>query len=69
MDPALARRNHRRVNQILTEAGQRYGRAVDLHGHFLGGDPTWFTNIIEPSLRGASEVRRAFLAAIPPELA
>jgi hypothetical protein len=67
VDPALARRNHRRVNEVLTNAGQRYGRAVDLHAHFLGGDPTWFSQTIEPSLRGASEVRRAFLAAILPE--
>jgi hypothetical protein len=34
---------------------------VDLHAHFLTGDPSWFTKEVEPSLTGASEVRRAFL--------
>jgi len=28
------------------------------------GDPSWFTRTIEPSLVGASEVRRAFLAML-----
>ncbi|MGF2035329.1 MAG: hypothetical protein RMZ43_008445 [Nostoc sp. CmiVER01] len=27
-------------------------------------DPSWFTAMIEPSLRGASEVRRVFLSCI-----
>jgi hypothetical protein len=61
IDPALPRANHQRVNAILAELGQRYGALVDLHGHFLGGDPSWFVSTIEPSLRGASEVRRCFL--------
>ena len=43
------------------EAAGRYGALVDLHAHFLTGDPSWFTEIIEPSLVGASEVRRCFL--------
>jgi acyl-CoA thioesterase I len=34
---------------------------ANLHAHFLSGDPSWFTHTIEPSLQGASEVRRAFL--------
>jgi acyl-CoA thioesterase I len=34
---------------------------IDLHAHFLTGDPSWFTQIIEPSLQGASEIRRCFL--------
>jgi hypothetical protein len=34
---------------------------VHLHQHFLTGDPSWVTQTIEPSLRGASEVRAAFL--------
>jgi len=46
VDPATARRAHRRVN------------------HFLSGEPSWFTRQIEPSLTGASEVRRVFLDAI-----
>jgi acyl-CoA thioesterase-1 len=60
-DPALARANHRRVNAALAELAARFGALVDLHAHFLGGDPSWFTHTIEPSLVGASEVRRAFL--------
>ena len=61
IDPALARANHRRVNAAIAEVAGRYGALVDLHAHFLSGDPSWFTQIIEPSLRGASEVRRCFL--------
>jgi acyl-CoA thioesterase-1 len=61
MDPALARANHRRVNAVLADAAARYGALVDLHAHFLAGDPSWFTQTIEPSLVGASEVRRCFL--------
>jgi len=60
--PALARANHQRVNAVLADAAARYGALVDLHAHFLTGDPSWFTHTIEPSLAGASEVRRAFLA-------
>jgi len=61
VDPALARENHRRVNAVIAELAGTYGALVDLHAHFLEGDPTWCTNIIEPSLRGVSEVRRCFL--------
>jgi acyl-CoA thioesterase-1 len=61
IDPALARANHQRVNAIIANVAGRYGELVDLHGHFLTGDPSWFTATIEPSLRGASEVRRCFL--------
>jgi hypothetical protein len=42
----------------------RYGQIVDLHHHFLNGNPSWFTHTIEPSLRGASEVRAAFLPTV-----
>jgi lysophospholipase L1-like esterase len=63
----VARANHRRVNAIIGSLGARYGRTVDLHAHFLKGDPSWYTRTIEPSLIGASEVRRVFLAAaVPP---
>jgi lysophospholipase L1-like esterase len=62
----VARANHRAVNEAIVRLGRRYGGVVDLHAHFLGGDASWFTRTIEPSLRGASEVRRAFL---PPVLA
>ena len=61
VDPALARANHRRVNAVIGELASKYGALVDLHAHFLSGDPTWCTQTIEPSLRGASEVRRCFL--------
>jgi acyl-CoA thioesterase-1 len=61
VDPSLARANHRRVNAVIGEMAGRYGELVDLHAHFLQGDPTWFTATIEPSLLGASEVRRCFL--------
>lgn len=64
VDPALGRANHLRVNAVLAEVAGRYGQLVDLHGHFLSGDPSWFTRTIEPSLRGASEVRRCFLREI-----
>jgi len=37
---------------------------VDLHAHFLTGDPSGFTQTIEPSLTGASEIRCCFLRAI-----
>lgn len=66
IDPALGRTNHRRVNAAIADIAGRYGELVDLHAHFLTGDPSWFTGVIEPSLRGASEVRRCFL---PPLLA
>jgi acyl-CoA thioesterase I len=61
VDARIARANHRRINDILSALAARHGRLVDLHAHFLRGDPSWFTRTIEPSLRGASEVRRAFL--------
>jgi len=61
VDPAIARKNLQRMNTTIQEIASRYGQFVDLHAHFLKGDPSWFTAMIEPSLRGASEVRRAFL--------
>ncbi|HEY9763608.1 MAG TPA: SGNH/GDSL hydrolase family protein [Trichocoleus sp.] len=61
IDAAIARRNLRRINTAIGEIASRHGQLVDLEAHFLKGDPSWFTAIIEPSLRGASEVRRAFL--------
>jgi lysophospholipase L1-like esterase len=61
VDPATARANHGRMNAALAELGGRYGALVDLHAHFLTGDPSWYVSTIEPSLVGTSEVRRAFL--------
>jgi acyl-CoA thioesterase-1 len=64
VDAALARRNLNRMNETLAALAARHGQLVDIHAHFLTGEPSWYTNIIEPSLRGASEVRRAFLDAL-----
>ena len=60
----LARANHRRVNNILRAVGERHGRVADIHAHFLGGKSGWYTGVIEPSLVGASEVRRVFLSLL-----
>jgi hypothetical protein len=64
IDPRLARANLARVNAAIAELAARYGQLVDIHRHFLAGDPSWFTQQIEPSLRGASEVRAAFLPEV-----
>jgi len=64
VDARIARANHGRVNAVIAAMASRHGRLVDLHAHFLRGDPSWFTHTIEPSLIGTSEIRRAFLAAI-----
>ncbi|HEY0826426.1 MAG TPA: SGNH/GDSL hydrolase family protein [Ramlibacter sp.] len=64
VDARTARRNHRRVNEILAEVAGRAGSLADLHGHFLKGNAEWYVHTIEPSLRGASEVRRVFLPLV-----
>jgi lysophospholipase L1-like esterase len=61
VEAGLARANHRRVNEAIGEVAARHGRLADLHAHFLTGSPDWFVRTIEPSLTGASEVRRVFL--------
>lgn len=61
LDPAIARARHQQVNAAIASVASRYGALVDLHAHFLTGDPSWCTQVIEPSLRGASEIRRCFL--------
>jgi lysophospholipase L1-like esterase len=68
IDPRIARANHKRVNDVLAQMGARYGSLVDLQAHFLKGDASWFTRTIEPSLRGASEIRRAFLPVVLAQL-
>lgn len=55
-----ARGNHRRMNELIAALASEHGTLVDLHGHFLAGEASWFTSTIEPSLRGASEVRRCY---------
>jgi len=64
VEARIARGNLNRMNAMIGDLAPRYGQLVDLHGHFLTGDPSWFTRTIEPSLRGASEVRAAFLPAV-----
>ena len=61
---AVARANHRKVNDVIRAIAARHGGLADIHAHFLTGDPSWYTRTIEPSLVGASEVRRVFLAVI-----
>ena len=65
VEPGLARESLRRVNAAIAAVAARHGTLVDLHAHFLGGEPGWFTRTIEPSLRGASEIRRCFLRSMP----
>ncbi len=69
LSPAIARANHARLNAAIADVVGRHGTLVDLHDHFLRGDPSWFTSIIEPSLTGASEVRRCFLTPVLDALA
>ena len=64
IEPSIARKSHRLMNEVIAELAKRYGALVDLHAHFLTGDPSWFTQIIEPSLQGASEIRRCFLRQV-----
>ena len=61
---AVARANHRRVNDAIGAVASRHGGLADIHAHFLTGDPSWYTRTIEPSLVGASEIRRVFLAVV-----
>lgn len=49
--------SHLRWPAAAQEMAPRYGSLVDIHGHFLAGERSWLTGIIEPSLEGASEVR------------
>ena len=63
-NPKRARVNFDRMNATLRELAPAYGVLADLHAHFLTGRPDWFVRTIEPSLRGASEVRRCVLDAI-----
>ena len=62
--PRIARANLRRINDVIGAKARRHGRLADVHRHFLHGDASWFTQTIEPSLIGASEVRRVFLALL-----
>ncbi len=61
IDASIARANFNRVNAAIAAVAAKHGTLVDIHAHFGRGDLTWFTRTIEPSLRGASEVRAVFL--------
>lgn len=50
--------------QLALSAAREGATLIDLHAHFQRGDPSWVTQVIEPSSRGASEIRRAFLHAV-----
>jgi acyl-CoA thioesterase I len=58
VDLELIRRNYERLNQGIEKLALRYGTLLDIKSHFLTGTPSWFEQTIEPSLRGASEIRR-----------
>ncbi len=62
---AQLRQRLRAFNQQLALSAARAGAIViDLHQRFLRGDPSWVTEVIEPSSAGASEIRRAFLQPV-----
>jgi hypothetical protein len=46
--PRIARAKFKRVNGVMATLAAKYGKLVDLHAHFLTGDPTWFVYTIEP---------------------
>ena len=64
VSPQLARKNFAKLNERLIALGMSHGASVNLHAHFLRGRPDWLTRTIEPSLIGASEIRRCFWNAI-----
>jgi hypothetical protein len=51
---------HAQFNTALASAAARVGQLVDVHSHFLRGSPDWLVQTIEPSLVGASEIRRCY---------
>lgn len=51
VDGRIARPNFNRINASIAELASHHGQLVDVHGHFLRGDASWFTRTIEPSLR------------------
>jgi hypothetical protein len=64
-DPATIRARFDAFNAAIAAEARRTGAIpVDLHAHFLRGDASWFTSVIEPSLRGASEVRACLLGPL-----
>jgi len=68
IEPSIIRQSHHLMSGELAELARRYGALVDLHTHFLSGDPSWYTQIIEPSLLGASEIRHCFLRQVLPHV-
>lgn len=61
------RKRHAQVNESINILALAFGHTVlDLHKHFLTGTPEWYSNVIEPSMRGCSEIRRLVLDAVIP---
>ena len=61
--PEAGRANLARMNGLLASLARTHDAVlVDVHAHFLKGEASWFTHVIEPSLEGAHELRRIFLA-------
>lgn len=56
------RAQYEMLNDEIAGSAKQYGVLVDLHDHFLRGDPSWFWLQIEPSAKGAEEIAKAFLA-------
>lgn len=50
--------------QLALSAARVDATLIDLHARFQSGDPSWVTQLIEPSSRGASEIRAAFLPSV-----
>jgi acyl-CoA thioesterase-1 len=65
VDARLLRARLQRFNECIRASAERAGAVcVDLHEIFQRGDPSWIVQEIEPSLVGASEIRRAFLCPV-----
>lgn len=62
------RRRHGDVNALISANLPTNAQLVDMHAHFLTGDPSWYAHRIEPSEVGASEVRRLLYDRITPDL-
>lgn len=61
----LVRARLKRFNDRLAASVASVGATlIDVHARFAQGDPCWCVQLIEPSSRGASELRRAFLPAV-----
>lgn len=65
VDARVLRARLQRFNDRIRASAERAGAVcVDLYARFQQGDPSWIVQEIEPSLVGASEIRRAFLCPV-----